>query len=85
MDSRPLIAQSSRSDGSIQLHHGREDIRVKIEIIVKHRVRVPVITVIITFQLPKPSLAEEREGRERVRVLLAKRSNPGAHTNAPPR
>jgi hypothetical protein len=59
MNSRPLIAQSSRSDGSIQLHHGREDIRVKIDIIVKHRARVPVITVITTFQLPKPITREE--------------------------
>jgi tetratricopeptide (TPR) repeat protein len=32
-----------------------------------------------------PLLAKARQGRERVRALLAKRSNPGAHTNAPPR
>ena len=32
-----------------------------------------------------PSLAKAREGRERVQVLLAKRSNPGAEANAPAR
>jgi tetratricopeptide (TPR) repeat protein len=32
-----------------------------------------------------PSLADAQRGRERVQALLAKRSNPGAQTNAPPR
>jgi len=32
-----------------------------------------------------PSLASARQGRERMQVLLARRSNPGTETNAPPR
>jgi hypothetical protein len=32
-----------------------------------------------------PSLADARWGRERVQALLAKRSDPGAQTNAPAR
>jgi tetratricopeptide (TPR) repeat protein len=33
----------------------------------------------------EPLLAKARQGLERVQALLAKRSNPGAQTNAPPR
>jgi hypothetical protein len=40
-------------------YHDRDDIPVKIDIMVKHRARVPMITVITTFELPKPITREE--------------------------
>ena len=40
-------------------YRGRDDIPVKIEIVVKHRGRVPLITVITTFRLTTPITREE--------------------------